>query len=403
MSKLLIRWLAGREEVHVAQTREEREALYALRYEVYGLEKGWAFGGVDHARKRVFDESDEHPSSRHLYAGSMPGSEIKGTLRCRIFEPGQAPESFAGPFGLAKIPGVERYRIGELGRFAIRKEHRGGVVMPALVRGVAEKFVGEEGVDLLFCECRPHMVKHYRKMGFRPYDTPNIETSEGLSVPLVLVPSDDAHMRKFAPLFAADTRAAVRQAGRPPVDLRAMASIWANERLRMLDESREVFAELERSAVRMEGISQNFPLSRTIIEEGARAGFLLDVDAGENLMREGRGEREAFLVLEGRVEVLVAGSSLRSLGPGELLGEMSWFLEGGRRTATVRAQSRCRVLVVDRKFVDELALRDPHAALDVYRAIGKSMAQRLDSLSQALAERDARLAVLTGAADSKSG
>jgi CRP-like cAMP-binding protein len=48
-------------------------------------------------------------------------------------------------------------------------------------------------------------------------------------------------------------------------------------------------------------------------------------------------------VLDGMVEVEAAGSVLASLGPGSVLGERA-SLEQGRRTATIRALTNCRLV-----------------------------------------------------------
>jgi CRP-like cAMP-binding protein len=49
------------------------------------------------------------------------------------------------------------------------------------------------------------------------------------------------------------------------------------------------------------------------------------------------------LVLDGLVEVETGGTELARLGPGAVLGERA-SLEHGRRTATVRAVTDCRIV-----------------------------------------------------------
>ena len=49
-------------------------------------------------------------------------------------------------------------------------------------------------------------------------------------------------------------------------------------------------------------------------------------------------------------------------GPGDLFGEIAFFSESGERTATVRALSDCKLLVLRQKFLDELTTGlDPQA------------------------------------------
>lgn len=69
------------------------------------------------------------------------------------------------------------------------------------------------------------------------------------------------------------------------------------------------------------------------------------VAAGAAITRQGTPGREAFIILEGEAEVLVDGTVVAVLGPGDLVGEMS-MLDTGPRSATVTARTPLRVLVV---------------------------------------------------------
>ncbi|MGQ0833077.1 MAG: Crp/Fnr family transcriptional regulator [Microthrixaceae bacterium] len=70
------------------------------------------------------------------------------------------------------------------------------------------------------------------------------------------------------------------------------------------------------------------------------------VETGFVLMREGTTGREAFLVVEGRADVSIAGRSVAQVGPGELLGEMA-LLDHSPRSATVTALTPMKLLVMD--------------------------------------------------------
>ncbi len=388
MQNPLSRWLSSREKVQLATTPEAREAVYRLRYEIYGLEKGWTIGGVDHDRQRVRDELDESPGSRIFYVGSPPAPSVKGTVRAQIYEPGAAPEAIARTFALDRVPGIERYRVTEVGRFAIRKEHRGGLVMLALVRAVLEHLAVTDGVDLFFCTCRPAMVKHYRKMGFRPYDAPNLVSTEGMLVPLICAPSDHRYLSAVGAIIADDAKRLSRRSGRPPVDIQALEPLFAEDNLRLRAEAERVLSELESGLEDPDIPSPDWAhdLPASVLEGVARAGYMLEVEAGDVILQEGRGERELYMLLLGEVEVLVDGVCVATLGDGEILGEMAWLLPEGRRTATVRARAPSRLMVVDRRYLDELSEQDPRAALTLFRICATSLARRLAATSRELAE-----------------
>jgi CRP-like cAMP-binding protein len=66
---------------------------------------------------------------------------------------------------------------------------------------------------------------------------------------------------------------------------------------------------------------------------------------------------ELFLLFDGVLAVEHDGRQVVEVGPGAILGEMA-LLEGGRRTATLRAVTRCRVAVVPGDRVDRTALAE---------------------------------------------
>jgi hypothetical protein len=78
--------------------------------------------------------------------------------------------------------------------------------------------------------------------------------------------------------------------------------------------------------------------------------------AGERLVTQGDPGRDMFVVLDGVVSVDVDGAELCLVGPGAVMGERC-LLEGGHRTATVRAVTACKVAVVSADDADEDLLR----------------------------------------------
>jgi len=67
------------------------------------------------------------------------------------------------------------------------------------------------------------------------------------------------------------------------------------------------------------------------------------VKAGTTIITEGEAADDIVLLLDGLVQVEANGAELARLGPGSILGERA-SIEQGRRTATVRAVTDCRVV-----------------------------------------------------------
>lgn len=78
---------------------------------------------------------------------------------------------------------------------------------------------------------------------------------------------------------------------------------------------------------------------------------------GQPLVEQGEPGDELFLLFDGVLAVEVDGQTMIEVGPGAILGEMA-LLEGGRRTATLRAVTPCRVAVVSADRVNRQALEE---------------------------------------------
>ncbi len=96
-------------------------------------------------------------------------------------------------------------------------------------------------------------------------------------------------------------------------------------------------------------------LSAAILAAGA-SPVLRELATGATLVTQGDAGAELFLLFDGVLEVEVDGAPVATLGPGSIVGERALF-EAGRRVATLRATTPCRVFVLTREQFseDELA------------------------------------------------
>jgi hypothetical protein len=82
-----------------------------------------------------------------------------------------------------------------------------------------------------------------------------------------------------------------------------------------------------------------------LVMGGAAKPAIRKVKAGSAVTEQGQPGNELFLVLDGIVRIEIDGERIAEYGPGSLHGERA-VLEGGRRTATVRAVTGCKLAVV---------------------------------------------------------
>ena len=81
----------------------------------------------------------------------------------------------------------------------------------------------------------------------------------------------------------------------------------------------------------------------------------LDVD--ETLTEQGDAGHELYILLDGVLAGEVGGEKVAEIGPGAILGERA-VVEGGRRTATLRAVTPVKVVAVSADQIDPSALEE---------------------------------------------
>jgi hypothetical protein len=92
-----------------------------------------------------------------------------------------------------------------------------------------------------------------------------------------------------------------------------------------------------------------------LIMRGGEPPQMRKLKPGTLLTEQGAAGDDVFLVLDGVLAVEVDGEPLAELGPGAILGERA-VLEGGKRTSTLRAVTKCRVAVARGDQLDRTAL-----------------------------------------------
>jgi CRP-like cAMP-binding protein len=93
----------------------------------------------------------------------------------------------------------------------------------------------------------------------------------------------------------------------------------------------------------------------------AEVAFEVEAAAGEALATEGDFGYALYAIESGAADVSADGSHLRTLGPGDVFGEIA-VIASGRRTATVVATEPTRLIAVFKRDVWALEKRNPEAA-----------------------------------------
>ena len=89
---------------------------------------------------------------------------------------------------------------------------------------------------------------------------------------------------------------------------------------------------------------------------GGQKPRIRTIPAGTTLLEQGAPGTDVFLILDGIFVVEVDGEQVAEIGPGAVVGERA-ALEGGLRTATLRATTAARVAEVPAEGLDTADLR----------------------------------------------
>ena len=106
-----------------------------------------------------------------------------------------------------------------------------------------------------------------------------------------------------------------------------------------------------------------------------------ELRSGDLLIKQGDHDRTAYFLGQGSMQVFVTGgapgaSRIAIRRAGSVLGEPGLFADGPRM-ANVEAMTPCVVWALRLPRFEELAARVPQVAVEVVRAAGALMAQRM--------------------------
>ncbi len=93
----------------------------------------------------------------------------------------------------------------------------------------------------------------------------------------------------------------------------------------------------------------------------------VDIPAGKVLTEKGKSGGDFFIILEGKAEVDTVPAK-RSLGPGDFFGEIA-LIDNGPRTATVKATTPMRCLVLGHSQFRDVLHQNGEIAVKILRAV----------------------------------
>lgn len=151
---------------------------------------------------------------------------------------------------------------------------------------------------------------------------------------------------------------------------------------------------IHEEALRSVPLFQSLPESE--LRELASRLLAREVEQGKLMFREGDRRKESYVIVEGQVEIIKALGTpderlLGVRGRGELIGEMSLFSEEHQRTASVRAKTPLKLLVMRRDDLEDLLRNQPDLAFELVATLSRRLEESENLTISDLREKNLQL------------
>jgi putative hemolysin len=186
---------AGVYRLRFAESAQDLEAAYRLRFLVFNLELG---EGLETAYERGYDTDEFDAVCDHLIVEHRPTHQVVGTYRLQT---GTSAASNLGYYSAREFDFTPyeslRNSIVELGRASIHREHRSFQVLSLLWRGIAAYAQGRQARYLIGCSSLTSqdpqvgsamyhsLQRHLADLEFRTTPLPDYDMSLLVAVPTV--------------------------------------------------------------------------------------------------------------------------------------------------------------------------------------------------------------------------
>ena len=355
-------------DVGLAETDEQREAVYRFRYTVYVEEMGRYQASADHAGRRLVEPEDEQS---WIFSARADDGEVVGTARLSWgghgFTERQINEYGLTPF-LAELP-HEHLALAE--RAMVKPGLRGTGLIDEILKLLDDTGLSHD-VRVQFSACEPHLLSLYLGRGRRTYSSKNINTPEaGYLIPLVAFPRGPEALRGVGAHTGSD--------GMPDCVERILAGAGGAVMSPLMTslEDYELHLLAAMHEIEAQDISAFHDFTDEEVERCLAHSNVIECRAGDRVLKKGGVARNIFVVLEGTLEARDGEQVVGVIRTGEVLGEMAFLLERPRTLDVYAATDTVRVLSLSESTIRKMVSDDPGVAAKLLFNISKMLCVRI--------------------------
>jgi CRP-like cAMP-binding protein/predicted GNAT family N-acyltransferase len=362
-------------EILFASSEQDKQNVYKQRYQVYVEEMNLYNEIANHRNKILVDEEDK--SGHLLYA--KKDKNIFASLRMHFGSDGPIPKTIQKDLQLEHFfPYVDASRVVIISRFTVNKKYRGSSVS-FLLMARSFKLGCENGAELAFLDCLPHLIPLYERLGFRRYGNEFVDNGVGILSPMCLVGKDTRHLKfirspfyKTAKRFFTDnfapewvTTSNIFEKRFPNFD--EIVKNWSqayDNYFELLNSRKKIFS----------GLPDN------TIEILINAGKIVSCKSGSFFIKSGTTYNNFYIILEGSCEIRSEGKILGTANAGDIIGEMAFLLDTERTADVIASSEDLIILSLSNKDLELFCKSYPSEANTFLLNLSRILAFRLISL-----------------------
>lgn len=342
-------------------TDAEREEAYRFRYDIYVEELRRYTDIADHENRRLIETDDE---LAHLYLIRHEGRVI-GTARLSWgANAGAINNRMVGQYHLKPfLDAVPHQHLAVGERLMFAPEYRGGALLFKFVSEFLVSF-SKKGIQLFFGDCEPHLLNSYQAFGYRPYTRRHVNKAEtGYLIPIVFVTGDLDYLRAIGSPLVDALKDSAEVVGVPENLDRLLAG--AKSILNSAIDSKAKEWALLQERIREVGgeeLSLFSAMNDEEIDACLKKSVRIDCQKGDKLIKKGNPAKNLYAVIRGTLEVKSGDEVIAVRSPGDIIGEIAFFLTLPRTMDVYAATDDVQVVSFSQSALRKLIKTQPEAA-----------------------------------------
>lgn len=239
----------------------------------------------------------------------------------------------------------------------------------------------EAGIEYVFCTCQPHLLSMYHRLGFVSYGAKVYNDPEfGIMVPLILAMGDKNHISKVrSPLQAIFNEGSYNAELLEKVKV-GMGSKTIKETAKNNDGEGIIQSILSIPNVEKALFFDDFEEDE--INKVISSGHVIECQPGDRIIKEGQITKTVFVPLKGELLVKKDYQLISVIQSGEMIGELSFMLDGRRSADVFASKNGAKVLSLEERTLRKLIDKKGTIATNLLLNMGRSLALRVARTTQ---------------------